>query len=70
MAAGSKRGIGISIVGFVFGMFGLVLVTTGNLPIGIVMAAMGMIFIVVGVAAARKATPSNDSTGTQPPTDR
>jgi hypothetical protein len=69
MAAASKRGIGISIVGCVFAMAGLVFVIADHAAIGIAIAGMGVVFIAVGAAAVRKAASPKDSTGIQPPAE-
>jgi hypothetical protein len=65
MAAGNKRGISIAfgMLGFAIMLLGLILLIVGNTAIGITNLASGMFFIIVGVAAARKATPPADSTG-------
>lgn len=57
MAASRKRGTGISIIGFVFAMSGLVLAIAANVVVGIAIAGLEIVFIVVGRATSRKGTP-------------
>ena len=60
MAANNRHGTGLRIAGFVFAMTGLVFMLSGDTAIGITAIAMGVVFIAVGGATARKAPPSAD----------
>jgi len=59
----SKRGIGIGIVGFTFVVLGFIFLVVGKAAIGLPILGVGLVFIVAGVAAARKAPPPNGSSG-------
>ncbi len=61
MAANSKRGAGLSIVGFVFAVNGLVFSIVGHTAIGITQLGLGLVLIAAGVAAARRALPTDES---------
>jgi hypothetical protein len=64
MAAGSKSGIGTAfvMVGLALVMLGLVFLIAGKFPVGITNIGSGVVFIAVGVAAARKAASPDDNT--------
>ncbi len=57
MAARRKRGMGLSLLGLALAIFGLIFLIKGNLPIGLTNMGAGVVFIAIGLAAARKAPP-------------
>lgn len=76
MAGNRKHGIGgIGILGLVFMMSGIVFfigfLAGGNagvgVPIGASQMGLGVVFLAVGMAAARKAASAGDGTAAQPP---
>lgn len=70
MAAGKKRTIGvIRVAGIVLVLSGLLILIKGKTAIGTGNIALGMMFIIIGAAAARKAASPSDGTAVQPPAD-
>jgi hypothetical protein len=67
MATGNMRPIGIGGAGLVFAVAGVIFLIADKIAIGIVMFAMAVVFVAVGVAAARKAPPPDDRTETRTP---
>jgi hypothetical protein len=67
MAQNKKIGIGIGILGFPLVVLGFIFLIGGKLGIGLPFFGAGLVFIVMGAAAARKAASPSDSTGAQPP---
>ena len=67
MAAGSTRGIGtaFAVLGAGLAVLGLIFAVAGKVPIGVSFLGSGVVFIVIGLASARKTTPPEDGAGTQ-----
>jgi FtsH-binding integral membrane protein len=67
MAADSKRGIGtvLVVLGLANVVVSLIFLMVGNIPIGATFLGSGVVFFTIGVSAARKALPSEES----PPTN-
>lgn len=66
MAQNKNVGTGIAIVGFPLFVLGFIFLVGGNVGSGLPFLASGLVFILLGVAAGRKAASPGNSSGAQP----